>query len=317
MTANRIDQSARGVYVIAATPFTAEGAVDHDSTRRLVDFYLSRGADGLTALGMMGEQQKLSPEESFTFVETFLKRVDARVPVIVGAATPWLDNLKAFAARMMDLGAAAIMVAPMQGLRSDEQIYNFFNQVCSVLDGIPVVLQDYPQTTGVYMAPSLISRMIDEFDNIVMFKHEDYPGLAKLSTVRRHGESKGRRVPILVGNGAIHYPQELARGADGAMTGFSFPEMTVDVYELWRQGKSEEAETLYDAYLPMVRHELQPGMGLAIRKYVLARRGAIATDHVRLPGPKLSAEDKAEIDHLIRRLERRLAELGRQLKDMA
>lgn len=302
--------AARGVYVIAATPFKPGGSLDLDGARSMIDFYLARGAHGLTLLGVMGEQQKLAPEESLQFVDVCLRHVGDRVPVIVGAATPWIDNLKSFARSAMDLGAAAIMFSPMSGLRSDEQIGGFVERVCSALQDVPLVLQDYPQSTGVFMSSALINRLLDRHPSIVMFKHEDQPGLPKLSALRRHQAGGGRRVSILVGNGAIHYAQELARGADGVMTGFSYPEMLVDVWRLWESGRHEDAEDLYDAYLPLVRHELQPGLGLAIRKYILVKRGAFSSEHVRMPGPSLAPEDRAEIDHLLTRLERRLAQHG-------
>jgi 4-hydroxy-tetrahydrodipicolinate synthase len=306
---SRLGPEARGVYVISATPFTPEGRLDLDSTARLIEFYLGHGAHGLTILGILGEQQKLTPEESGQFIDAVLAQVAGRVPVIVGAASPYLDILQGFAARAMDAGAAGMMVAPMPGLRSDEQVYGFYAQVCQALRGFPLVLQDYPQTTGVYMSPGVICRIIDAFPEVVMLKHEDCPGLGKLSAVRRHCRDQGRALSILVGNGALHYPQELARGADGAMTGFSYPEMLVGVYERWRAGREQAAEDLFDAYLPLVRHELQPGIGLAVRKYVLARRGAMASDQLRMPGPRLTDEDRREVDRLIERLERRLASL--------
>jgi len=119
-----------------------------------------------------------------------------------------------------------------------------------------------------------------------------------------------RRVSILVGNGGIHLTEELARGADGAMTGFSFPEMMVEVRREHEAGRRDRAADLFDAYLPLMRYELQPGLGMAIRKYVLAKQGAIASAAMRRPAPVLSAEDKAEIDRLIERQALRLAQLG-------
>jgi 4-hydroxy-tetrahydrodipicolinate synthase len=121
-----------------------------------------------------------------------------------------------------------------------------------------------------------------------------------------------RRVSILTGNGGLYLPQELARGADGAMTGFAWPEMLVEVCDQFVRGDSGEAEDLFDAYLPLVRHEQQPGIGLALRKEVLWRRGAIASPRQRTPGSSLNAEDRAELDRLIDRLDRRLVAMGRK-----
>src|SRR3546814_12309023 len=92
-----------------------------------------------------------------------------------------------------------------------------------------------------------------------MLKHEDCPGLAKITALRQSAEREGRRrVSILIGNGALYYPQELARGVDGAMTGFAYPEMLVEVCRLHAAGKRDAAADLFDAYLPLVPHEQQP-----------------------------------------------------------
>jgi 4-hydroxy-tetrahydrodipicolinate synthase len=160
------------------------------------------------------------------------------------------------------------------------------------------------------MSPSVILKMIADFPNLVMVKHEDWPGLAKITKLRDAERAGARRVSILVGNGGIHYPQELGRGVDGAMTGFAYPEALVKTYDLFKAGRIDDAEDLFDAYLPIVRHELQPGLGLAVRKHLLMKRGAIASDAVRAPGPKLSARDVEEVAHLVRRMERRVAALG-------
>jgi 4-hydroxy-tetrahydrodipicolinate synthase len=119
-----------------------------------------------------------------------------------------------------------------------------------------------------------------------------------------------RRISILVGNGAIMLPEELRRGADGAMTGFSYPEMMVEVCRAHFAGKLDRAADLFDAYLPLARYELQPGLGMAIRKYVLAKRGAIASPALRRPAPLLTPDEMAEVERLMERQARRLKELG-------
>jgi len=142
-----------------------------------------------------------------------------------------------------------------------------------------------------------------------MLKHEECPGLTKVSRVRQASDEGLRRVSILVGNGGLYLPQELARGADGAMTGFAFPEMLVAVVALHRAGEQDRAEDIFDAYLPLVRHEQQPGFGLALRKETLYRRGIISSPKVRAPGPALSAIDKSELTRLTRRVERNMEAL--------
>ena len=310
-----LDETARGVYVISATPFTDSGAMDWASTDALMDFYLGCGVDGLTILGVFGEAPKLSAEESEAFTARCLKRVRGHVPIIVGVSSPGLQLLGDFARRVMDLGAAGVMVSPAAGLKTEEQIYAYVESAVQELGpDIPVVLQDYPQLTQVFMSAGLVNRCFADFASLKMLKHEESPGLRKLSRVRAADAERGRRISILVGNGGIHLPQELARGADGAMTGFAFPEMLVEVCRRFAAGDAEAGEDVFDAYLPLVRHELQPGIGLALRKEVMRRRGIIASARVRAPGPSLDAADQAELTALLARLARATAHLAPPLR---
>jgi 4-hydroxy-tetrahydrodipicolinate synthase len=308
-----LDASARGVYTIAATPFTGSGEVDWASVDSLVDFYLQHGVHGMTILGILGEAHKLSEEESERLTHRFLKRVDGRVPVIVGASNPGTRRLVEFSKMAMAAGAAGVMIAPLGGLKTEDAIASYFAGVMGHLPpATPVAFQDHPQVVGTNVSAPALQRIIEEYPAIVMLKHEDCPGMRKLSTIRRAFDgTTRRRISILVGNGALYAMQELRRGADGMMTGFSYPEMLVRAYELFAAGDVEAAEDLYDAYLPLVRHEQQIGFGLAIRKEILRRRGAIATAATRAPGPKLDADDHRELTELMARLDQRLSVAAR------
>ena len=310
---NTLDATAKGVYLITVTPFTDSGALDLDSTDRMVDFCLESGVTGLTVLGIMGEATKLTAEESRLFVKQVLKRVDGRVPVVVGASAAGFAPMKELTQSVMDLGASGVMVAPPSSMRTDDQIIGYFDMVTETLGpDVPWVLQDHPVSTGVKMSASVILRIFENSPTCVMLKHEDVPGLAKISAYRAASEKgEARRISILTGNGGgLFLPEELSRGADGAMTGFAYPEMMVDVVAAHARGDIERAHDLFDAYLPLSRYEQQPGIGLAVRKHLLAERGVIASATIRKPGPKLSAQDIADIDRLVKRQTRRLLELG-------
>ena len=306
------DRDTKGVYVIAATPFADDGAPDEGSTDRMIDFYLDTGASGLTILGIMGEAPKMAPDEGMAFARRVLARVGGRVPVVVGVSGPGLDNMAQLTGAVMEAGAAGVMVAPMPGLATEPKQRGYFAQVCASLGpNVPICLQDYPQTTGVQMSVETILALAADHPQIVMLKHEDWPGLTKLSRVRAEsGTGDVPRLSILTGNSALFLPQEMQRGADGAMTGFAYPEMMVQVVDRHAAGDVDGAEDLFDAYLPVVRYEQQLGLGLAIRKEVLRRRGVIASAKVRAPGPSLTPRDHEEIGRLMARLEKRLGELG-------
>jgi 4-hydroxy-tetrahydrodipicolinate synthase len=217
----------------------------------------------------------------------------------------------------MDAGACGVMVAPLSGLKTEAQIVSYFADVIAALgEKVPVVYQDYPQSTQADISAQSFLKIVDAHPSVVMFKHEDCPGLKKLTQIRKACDGVTRRyISILVGNGGLYVPQELARGADGIMTGFAYPEMLVSMSALFAAGRSDEAEDLFDLYLPLVRYEQQPAFGLAVRKEILRRRGAIRSAAARAPGPKLDAVDIAELDRLLSRLEARLTESanGRRL----
>jgi 4-hydroxy-tetrahydrodipicolinate synthase len=307
-----LDATAKGMYAIAATPFTDTGEIDWASIDSLVDFYLECCVDGLTILGMMGEAQKLSETESADVTRRFLARVNGRVPVIVGVSNPGTANLVTLSNIAMDAGACGVMIAPLTGLKTEASIVAYFDEVVAALGKqIPVVYQDYPQSTQGNISSGGVLKIIDTHPSVVMFKHEDCPGLKKLSQLRKACDGASRRyVSILVGNGGLYIPQELRRGADGIMTGFAYPDVLASVFGLFAAGRIEEAEDLYDIYLPLLRHEQQPGFGLAVRKEILRRRGAIRSAATRAPGPKLDADDVRELDALLARLERRAAQTG-------
>jgi 4-hydroxy-tetrahydrodipicolinate synthase len=306
----KLDEQAAGVFIISATPFTDQDQLDLDSADRLVEFYIEKGVNGITILGMMGEAQKMAPDESETFLRRVLKRIDGRIQVIVGVSSAGTDNLVRLSNLSMDNGAAGVMVAPVAGLGTGEKVYNYFSQVLEALGpDVPVCYQDYPFATNSEISVPTFNRLVADFDQIVMLKHEEWPGLNKITQVRKASDEGLRRVSVLVGNGGLYLPQELQRGADGAMTGFAYPEMLVEVVRLHAAGKVDEAENLFDAYLPLVRHEQQPGFGMALRKEVLHRRGVIASPKVRAPGPKLNSIDRDELTRLITRVENNLKAL--------
>ena len=309
----RFDVSTTGVYLITVTPFTDAGSLDLASTDRMVDFCLEAGVTGLTVLGIMGEATKLTADESRAFVRQVLARVAGRVPVVVGASAPGFAPMRELTQSVMELGAAGVMVAPPGSVRTDDQIVAYFDMVSETLGpDVPWVLQDHPVSNGVQMSSAVILRIIRNSPSCVMLKHEDCPGLAKLSAIRAASErGEVRRVSILCGNGGgLFLPEELARGADGAMTGFAYPEMMVGVCNAYAAGNVQRAHDLFDAYLPLARYEQQAGIGLAVRKHILAERGVIASAAIRKPGPKLSAADVADIQRLTERQTRRLAELA-------
>ncbi|MCV3239286.1 dihydrodipicolinate synthase family protein [Mesorhizobium sp. ZC-5] len=297
-----ISADTKGVYAIAPTPFHPDGRVDVGSIDTMVDFYERCGVDGLTILGIMGEAPKLEAQESIEIVKRVVGCFSK--PVIVGVSAPGFAAMRGLARASMEAGAKAVMIAPPPALRTDDQIIGYFKQAVEAIgEDIPWVLQDYPLTLTVVMTPNVIKRIVTDNPSCVMLKHEDWPGLEKISALRGFQKDGSLRpLSILCGNGGLFLDFEMSRGADGAMTGYAFPDMLVDVVRLAASGRRDEAHDLFDAHLPYLRYEHQQGVGLAVRKYVMMKRGAIASDAQRKPGSGLTATARQEIDFLLSRL---------------
>lgn len=300
-----LSANARGVFPIAPTPFFDDGSIDTASIDRMTDFYLACGSTGVTVLGQLGEAPKLEHDESIDIATRVIRRA-GNLPVVVGVSAPGFAAMRALTREVMARGAAGVMIAPPNTLRTDDQIVGYYRQAVEAIGAdVPFVLQDYPLTFSVQITPGVIRRIVQELPSCVMLKHEDWPGLEKISTLRAfEKDGSMRHLSILCGNNGLFLDFEVERGADGANTGYAFPDMLCDVVRLNAEGKREEAHDLFDAHLPLLRYEQQPGAGLAVRKYVMMRRGILTSAAQRKPASAMSETARKEVDHLLGRLAR-------------
>src|SRR4029450_8346889 len=225
---------------IAPTPFHDDGRIDERSTDRMTDFFLESGVTGITVLGQRGEAPKLDHGEAVGVAARVIRR--AKVPVIVGVSAPGFAAMRGVAHEVMDAGAAGGMIAPPPALRTDDQIVTYYRQAVEAIGtDVPFVIQDYPLTFTVVMTPAVIRRIVQENPSCVMLKHEDWPGLEKITALRAfERDGSMRRVAILPGKCGLFLDFEMGRGADGANTGYAFPEMLVDMVKLSAAGKRDE-----------------------------------------------------------------------------
>jgi 4-hydroxy-tetrahydrodipicolinate synthase len=300
----KLTPKAAGTFAIAPTPFHEDGRIDEKSIDRLTDFYAEVGCDGVTVLGILGEAPKLDASEAEQVAIRFVKRAK-NLQIIVGVSAPGFAAMRSLAIKSMDAGAAGVMIAPPPHLRTDDQITGYFKQAQEAIGDIPWVLQDYPLTLNVIFTPAVIRKIVMDSPSCVMLKHEDWPGLEKISALRAFQKDGSLRpLSILTGNGGLFLDFEMERGADGAMTGYAFPELLIDVVKMSKAGKRDAAHDLFDAHLPLIRYEQQPGAGLAVRKYVLQKRGVIASSAQRKPGSNITPAARAEVEYLLSRVAR-------------
>jgi 4-hydroxy-tetrahydrodipicolinate synthase len=270
-----------GYYAILSTPFTETEAIDWDSLDRLVDFYISQGAVGLVALGVMGEESRLDDAERLGVVTRVIRAARDRVPVVAGVTSPAVTLTLRRVGAYAEAGARAVMVAPVPGMTPDA-VVALYEAVGTL--GVPIVLQDHPASSGVTLPIGVLKTIVDRVPMVVAVKNEAPPTGLKTA---RLCEALTRPVSILGGLGGLSLLDELDAGSHGAMTGFAFPEVLVAMWRRYHAGDRLGARDLYHRYLPWLLYEAMPGYSVAIRKAFLHGRGIIAHPTVRQPGPAL------------------------------
>ena len=298
-----------GVYSVLPTAFTASGDLDGDSLRRVIDLFIKAGVNGVTALGVTGEVARLDDGERRRVLEVVTEHVNGRIGVVAGTTAEGTRTCIGYSRHAKEAGATAVMVSPprMAKLNSDA-VLRHFHALADAVD-IEIVVQDYPPISGYAMEPWLLARIAAEIPRARTIKLEDPPTPFKTSRILDEASksamlrSPDNAVRIFGGLGGVFLLEELLAGATGAMTGFAFPEILVQIVRLFRAGRVDDAAEVFYRAVPLMRFEFQEGIGMAIRKEVLHRRGALASPATRAPGAPLDKPTREALDRVMQWVE--------------
>lgn len=286
-----------GVYSVLATPFRGGGEVDVESLRRYVEHFLGAGVSGFTALGVLGEAARLTERERALVLDTVLTQVAGRVPVVVGTTTEGLHTCLELSKAAQAAGAAMVMVSPPRAPKlNSASVKAHFAALAEALT-IPIVIQDFPPVSGFAMEPALLVDIARDIPSARTIKLEDPP--TPLKTARLKQLAGDLPLTIFGGLGGVYLLEELMAGSAGAMTGFAYPEILVGIVSRWQKGDQDGAADLFYRTVPLMRLEFQEGIGMAVRKEVLKRRGLIADAATRAPGATIDPGTRAALDRLI------------------
>jgi 4-hydroxy-tetrahydrodipicolinate synthase len=274
-----------GVFSVLPTPFSHDNEVDKESLKRIIDLFLEDGVRGFTTLGVTSEVARLTDSEKREIIDVVIHHVSGRVPVVVGTTAEGTRTCVEQSRAAIHVGAAALMVSPprMPKLNS-EAVLRHFRELSEEVNA-PIVVQDYPPVSGFTVEASLLVKIANEVSNVVAIKLEDAPTPLKIAKIREMGSC----VPIFGGLGGMYLLEELMAGATGAMTGFAFPKILIEVISHFQKGELEQAKNAFYKNVALMRFEFQEGIGMAIRKEILRRRGVLQNATVRAPGSNLDS----------------------------
>lgn len=284
-----------GVYPIANTPFHPDGAVDFDSQDRLVDHLLEQGAHGLGLFGNASEGYTLSSAERIELMRRIARRVNGRVPLVASSGHTGTDAAVELSKEMQDLGADCLMVLPPYFLKTDgDGLMHYFAAISKAVS-IPIMVQDAPLMTQVAMPPALLARMGREIERVEYVKVEAPPTPSKITSLIAQATGS---LTIFGGLNCQFFIEEWQRGGRGQMPGSDRTRDLVDIWNHLENGRRDDAWTIFARILPLLRFELQPGLGVSAQKHNLVAAGVIAAAHVRHPTASLDAESIVELAHL-------------------
>ena len=296
-----------GVYTVLPTPFDRYGDFDSESLRRVIDLFIEDGVSGFTALGVTSEVARISDRERHAILDATMEHTNGRVPVIVGATGDGLDTCLDYCEDAKTAGAAGVMVSPprMPKLNSS-YVRRHFATIAEQFD-YAIVVQDFPPISGYHMEASLLVDLCREIPSARTIKLEDAPTPHKIARIRKMEDRLGLDTDITInifgGLGGGYLIEELISGANGAMTGFAYPKLLVETVSKWNAGRHDEAADFFYRHVPLMRFEFQPGIGMAIRKEILKRRGALSHAGIRAPGAELDEPTKASLDRVLKWLD--------------
>jgi 4-hydroxy-tetrahydrodipicolinate synthase len=289
----------RGVFPIVNTTFREDGAIDVESQLRLVRFLLDAGAAGLGLFGNASEGYTLGSDERRTLAKAIVAEVAGRVPVVVSTGHTGTDQAVALGREAEDLGADALMVLPPYFIKPDaEGVFHYFQAISDAVK-IPIMVQDAPLMTGVTIGVDLLARMHRELPRVTLVKVEAPPTPGKVSALR----AKAEGLAIFGGLNGNFLLEELARGAVGTMPGSDLTDAFVRIQQRFEKGDEAGARADFARHLPLIRYELQPGLGVSVMKTNLKAAGIIASSRVRHPTTTIDATAVREVEALRRGLD--------------
>ncbi|MFK7902064.1 MAG: dihydrodipicolinate synthase family protein [Nitratireductor sp.] len=283
-----------GILPVAPTPFHADGRIDENSMRRVIDCMIDQGVDAICILANYSEQFLLSDEERDILTRVSLEHAAGRVPIIVTISHFYTDIVVQRAKQAQEMGAAMVMMMPPYhgvGLvPSSDGIFEHYSAVSDAIS-IPIMVQDAP-LSGVSLPIDLLVSMAREIENVSYFKIETPFAADKLAALIEAGGD--HIVGPFDGEEAVTLLADLDAGATGTMTSAMFPEKIKPIVTQYLAGNHASALEQWKNCLPLINHENRQ-CGLRAAKVVMMVGGVIESDCLRHPLKPMSDRTRSRL----------------------
>lgn len=284
-----------GVFPAITTPFASDLSVDHGALAAHVHWLIEEGCVGIVALGSLGEAQTLSASEKIQILETCRKALPTRVPLIAGISGLSTKDCVALASSAADAGCDGLMVLPAYVYKGDWRETKAHYSAVIGATRLSCMLYNNPIAYGTDVIPDQLAELAAAHENLHAVK-ESSGDVRRITAVRAR---LGDRLAIFAGMDDMIL-ESIPMGAVGWIAGLvnAFPAESVEVFELGRDGKFDEARALYEWFLPLLRLDTVPKF-VQLIKLVQAEVGRGTTD-VRPPRLPLHGEELASYQSFIR-----------------
>src|SRR5260221_12049186 len=245
----------KGVIPAITTPFDADLGVDHAFLAEHGQWMVDHGCVGLVALGSLGDAATLSLSEKGTVLETLVRAVGDRVPVLPGISALGTAEAVELARAAAIIGCRGLMVLPPYVYSTDWREMKAHVAAILAATDLPCMLYNNPVSYRTDFLPEQIAELAQEFKRLEAVK-ESSTDVRRVTAIRA---LLGDRLEVLVGvDDAI--VEGLDAGAVGWIAGLvnAFPAESVALYRYAREGRRAEAEALYGWFLPLLRMDTVP-----------------------------------------------------------
>jgi 2-keto-3-deoxy-L-arabinonate dehydratase len=290
----------QGVIPILNTAFEENGDLDLYSQQKLVEFLLESGVHGIALFGTAAEGYTLNGEERRKILELVRRVVNGRLPIVVSSGATGTRIAVEESVAAQEAGADGLMIVPPYYLKPDANAIRYYFEAIAERVTVPIMIQDAPLMTGVNMPASLLAELCQSSENIQCVKVEAPPTAPKITAFVREVGEHGFAFGGLNGQFMI---EEVKRGSVGVMPGSDLADRFRQIWDLLTAQRYDDAYQLFNVCLPLLRYELQPGLGVSTMKHNLLGRGVIKSAAVRHPTGSIDKYGVEEVATLWNQIE--------------